>query len=203
MGILAINVKKLRKITGLTQENLATLLDVGKTTINNIESGYLAAPSEKLLEKLAQVFNTTANALLGIEPLDTSEGRAVYVAESVSYEMPLLEIAKIIDTVFIDTKELHGYSYIGLKVNDNSMNNEKLFAGDTVIVRQNAMIRNGDIVAVAYNGESSIIRKIFTMDEKVILKPCENEGKYKEIHLDKTKDKIKAIGKVVKVMRNL
>ena len=140
---------------------------------------------------------------MGIEPLDTSEGRAVYVAESVSYELPLIENAKVIDTVFIDTKELHGYSYIGLRVNDNSMSGEKIFAGDTVIIRQNAMIRNGDIVAVAYNTQDSVIRRIFTMEDTVLLKPCANEGNDEEVTLNKTKDKIKVIGKVVKVIRNL
>jgi len=203
MGILAVNVRKLRKIVGLTQENLAKLLDVGKTTINNIETGYVQTPPLTLLEKLAAVFNTTPDALLGKAPLDTQEGRAVYVAESIGYEVSLLENAKIIDTVFIDTKELHGYSYVGLKVNDNSMCDEKLFFGDTVIVRQNAMVKNGDVVAVAYNEHSSIIRKIFSKDNIVILKPCTNVGNYEEIHLDKEKDRIKVIGKVVKVIRDL
>lgn len=203
MGILAVNIRKLRKMTGLTQENLATLVGCGVTSVNNIETGYLEAPHLKIMEKLALIFNTTPNALLGREPLDTREGRAVYVAESIGYEVALLENAKIIDTVFIDTKELHGYSYIGLKVNDNAMCDAKLFSGDTVIVRQNAILKNGDIVAVAYNNESSIIRKIFFRDNIVILKPCTNVGNYREIYLDKEKDKIKVIGKVVKTTRNI
>ena len=62
MGILAINVRKLRKMTGLTQGNLSTLINVGETTINNIESGYLEAPPEKILEKIAMIFGTTSGA---------------------------------------------------------------------------------------------------------------------------------------------
>lgn len=203
MGILAINIRKLRQIVGLTQENLAKLLDVGTTTVNNIESGYIEAPPLKLLEKLAEIFNTTPDALIGRAPLDTQEGRAVYVAESIAGEISLLENAKIIDTVFIDSSELHGYSYIGLKVNDNSMCDERIFFGETVIVRQNAVVKNGDIVAVTYNHHSSIIRKYFSKDDVVILKPCNHVANYEEIHLDKKKDNIKVIGKIVKVIRNL
>lgn len=203
MGILAINIRKLRQIVGLTQENLAKLLDVGTTTVNNIESGYIQTPPVKLLEKLAEIFNTTPEALIGRAPLDTQEGRAVYVAESISGEISLLENAKIIDTVFMDSSELHGYSYIGLKVNDNSMCDERLFFGDTVIVRQNAMVKNGDIVAVTYKHQESVIRKYFSKDDIVILKPCNHMGNYEEIHLNKEKDNVKVIGKVVKVIRDL
>ena len=203
MGLLAINIRAVRKRKGITIEQLADLLKIGKTTLYNVETGYTQSLPDGILEKLAKVFGTTKEGLLGNEPLVTDEGRAVYVTEYLSYDKPFLELDKIVETVFIDEKELHGYKYIGLKVHDNAMCNEKIFFGDTVIVRQNAVLKDGDIAAVIYKNNNSIIRKYFFDGKTVLLKPCTDIGNYEEIRLEKEKDRIVAIGKVVKVIRDL
>lgn len=206
MGILAINIQAVRKRKGLTLEQLAELLNIGKTTLYNVETGYTKTLPDGIIEKLAAIFGTTVGGLLGNEPLVTDEGRAVYVTDSISYEKPFLELDKIVETVFIDEKELHGYKYIGLKVKDNAMCNEKIFLGDTVVVRQNAILKNGDIAAVVMKDNDGIVRKYFCEEDTVILKPCTNVGEYEEIRLKRKKDGndgILAIGKVVKVIRDL
>ena len=52
MGMLSAHIKSLRKNAGLTQEQLGIRVGVGATTINNIESGYLASPDIKARRNL-------------------------------------------------------------------------------------------------------------------------------------------------------
>ncbi len=201
MEILAKNLALLRKNAGITRGELAERVGVGVTTITNIETGYTAAPPTKLMDKLAETFGTTVDAILGIKNLEIGErSRVVYVTESISNEKPFLEVDKIIDTMFIDRDKIKGYDHIGLRINDNSMENVRICKGDTVLVRQNAFVHNGDIVVVVYKTHDAVVRKYYDDGEKIILKA---EGDYKiypDIILDKDKDRIVIIGKVVNCM---
>ena len=57
------NIKKLRKIKGFTQEELASKLNVTRQTISKWEKGY-SVPDAEILEKLAEIFETNVSQLL-------------------------------------------------------------------------------------------------------------------------------------------
>ena len=200
MGILAVNVSLLRKRTGLTESQFATRLNVGKTTVNNIETGYLSAPSDKLLESIAKVFDTTVDGLLGKTYLDIAErARMVYVVNSIDAKRPFVEYDRIIGSVFIDRDKLRGYDYFGLKVNDNSMANRRILTGDVVIVRKDCPVKNNDIVVVTVeNSEVAVVRTYHKIKDKIILKAANDSGLYSDITVDSEKDSFNLIGKVVK-----
>ncbi len=200
MNILAVNVSLLRKRTGLSTNQLAKRLGVGNTTVNNLETGYLTSPSEKLLCDLAIVFDTTVDGLLGRAPLDVAErARMVYVVDSVSATSTLVEYDKIIGSVFIDRDKLRGYEYFGLLTKDNSMANRRILAGDIVIVRCDCPLKNNDIVAVLKKaGGETILRSYFKKGKKIILKAESDSYLYKDIILEDGDNRFKVIGKVVK-----
>ena len=58
------NIKKLRKIKGFTQEELASKLNVTRQTISKWEKGY-SVPDAEILENLAEIFETNVSQLLG------------------------------------------------------------------------------------------------------------------------------------------
>ena len=58
-------LQRLRKRQGLTQRELANALGVSRNSVNRLENA-LAAPSVKLLERLADLFATTLPTLLKI-----------------------------------------------------------------------------------------------------------------------------------------
>ena len=199
MGILRVNVELLRKRIGITQKQLAERIDVGTTTIINIETGYISLPSERVLNSLAKVFDTTIDGLLGRKPLDVAErARMVYIVDSLDPRNPLVEVDKIIGSVFIDRDELRGYEHFGLKIKDNSMANRRIITGDIVIVRRSEHVKNDDIVvATTKDTEEVVVRTYIKHKDKVILKAENDSGLYKDFVFETDKNKFNLIGKVI------
>lgn len=203
MNLFGINVCLMRKRTGLTQKELGERVGVGETTIQNIETGYLSSPAESLVDRLCEAFNTTRDGLLGITPLDVGErSRAIYVTDSISNDKPFLEVDRIVDTIFVDRDELRGYEYIGLRISDNAMEKSRICLGDTVLVKKDAIVKNGDIVVSIYKDSDSVVRRYYKNGNKVILK-SDDEKYYPDIVLDTETDRFVVIGKVVKCLFNL
>ncbi len=203
MNLFGINVYLMRKRTGLTQKELGERVGVGETTIQNIETGYLSSPTESLTDKLCTAFNTTRDGLLGLAPLDVGErSRAIYVTDSISNDKPFLEVDRIVDTIFIDRDELRGYEYIGLRISDNAMEKSRICCADTVLVRKDAIIKNGDIVVAVYKDSDSVVRRYYKNGNQIVLK-SDDEKYYPDIVLDTEKDRFVVIGKVVKCLFNL
>lgn len=200
MGILSVNIALLRKRTGLTVKQLAERIEVGSTTIINIETGYITAPSERIISALAKVFDTTIDGLLGRTHLDIAErARMVYVVDSLDPKNPFVEYEKIIGSVFIDRDKLRGYEYFGLKIKDNSMVNRRILSGDVVIVRRDSPVRNDDIVVVAAKGREEILIRTFIKNKnKIVLKAENDSDLYEDLVFDIGQDMFKLIGKVIK-----
>lgn len=72
--MLSDNIKNLRKAKGLSQDELATKLNVVRQTISKWEKG-LSVPDSEMLVTIAEALGTTVNTLLGetIEPDISSE----------------------------------------------------------------------------------------------------------------------------------
>ena len=169
MNMLAVNVAMLRKRTGLNVKQLADMMGVGETTVRNIETGYTELPPAHILEKLSVIFGTTPDGLMGRKPLEVAEkSRAIYVAESISNETALIEVSKIVDTIFVDRDVLEGYRHFGLRVKDNSMANARICSGDTVLVREGVPIKNGDIAVVIYKDSDAVVRRVFRNEDSVL-----------------------------------
>ncbi len=200
MGLLAVNIMLLRKRIGITAEQLATRLGVGATTINNLETGYLTSPNSGLLGKLAEIFDTTIDGLLGNTPLDIAErARMVYIVDSIDPAKPFVEYDRIIGSVYIDRDKLRGYEYFGLKLKDNSMVNRRLLSGDVVIVKVDSPVKNNDIVVAFYEGcEDAVVRTYCKIKDEVILKAENDSDLYTDVRVKEYSKSLKVIGKVVK-----
>ena len=198
MEMLAVHVKSLRKNSGISQEQLAARLGVGVTTVNNIESGYLTAPGTKILEKLAETFFVTVNDLLHSVSPDVGErSKMVHIVSSVSSAKPFVEISKIVETAFIDRLDMRGFEYMGIKMPDKAMIEEAIKENANVIIRQNDILKNGDIIAATYHNHDAVIRTYYREGNIVVLKAANSSGLYPDIVLDVDKDNFHPIGKVV------
>lgn len=199
MSYLAAHIKGLRKNAGLTQKQLAARAGVGLTTVKNIESEYLTAPAFKILDALAKVFAADPDSLLSRMSVDVGErSKMVHVVHSISNEKPFLEMDKIVETVFIDRDELRGYEYMGIKMPDNSMIEDHICKGASVIIRQDAPIKNGDIVLAVCGDSDGIVRRYFSDGKEVLLSASGNKELYPDIRIDVEKDRLVILGKLVR-----
>ena len=79
--MLAENIKAIRKQRGMTQEELATRLNVVRQTVSNWEKG-LSVPDADLLKRIAEILETDVSTLLGA-PIST-ETNTNEIAEQLS-----------------------------------------------------------------------------------------------------------------------
>ena len=199
MQLFGTHIKSLRVNAGLTQAQLAKRIDVGVTTINNIETGYITSPAPKIVDRLAETFFTDSYSLMHRISVDVGEkAKMVHVVGSISCKNPYIEPEKIIQTVFIDRDELRGYEYLGMRMPDEAMIDAHICRGDSVIVRQDALVKNGDNIIAVYNGCDGIVRTLERNGNKVVLKAQNSSGLYPDICLDAEKDNFRIIGKVVR-----
>jgi transcriptional regulator with XRE-family HTH domain len=64
LSTLAINIRKLRREKGLSQDKLSKLADVAFHTISKIEAGDTPNPTIETLVKIADALEVTVNDLL-------------------------------------------------------------------------------------------------------------------------------------------
>ena len=76
MNMFNENLKAMRKAKGYTQEELAIKLNVVRQTVSKWEKG-LSVPDADILEKIADVLETTVSTLLGQTVTDETDKNAV------------------------------------------------------------------------------------------------------------------------------
>lgn len=70
------NIKLLRKRKGLTQEELAVRVNVVRQTVSKWEKG-LSVPDAEMLQKIAEVLDTSVSQLLGATEISEPAGNEV------------------------------------------------------------------------------------------------------------------------------
>lgn len=73
-------IKKLRTEAGMTQEELASKINVGKSSISMYENNKIR-PDDDLKQKLCDIFNVTLDYLMGRSILKTPEERIAFHLE--------------------------------------------------------------------------------------------------------------------------
>lgn len=84
------NFKKLREEHNLTQDKLASLLEIKQTTYSNYEKGKTEAPY-CILKKLSKIYNVTIDYLLCNE----TKGLTIYTEEQKTAISTLVELEQI------------------------------------------------------------------------------------------------------------
>lgn len=72
MSKLTENIKSFRLLQGLTQKQLAEMIDCAPSTLSNWEKGE-ASPNGDNIYKLCEVFSTSPDVLFGFKPIQDLE----------------------------------------------------------------------------------------------------------------------------------
>ncbi len=179
MTITSIRLQELRKARGYSQQDVASLIGVGRTTYLKYENGD-NRPTRKLNE-LARLFNVSTDYLLGLtdtptesltQPLSQSlskeRGVRIPVLGRVVAGIPIEAIEEVIDWEEIPQRLAASGKFFALRVCGHSME-PRILEGDVVIVRQQEDVESGDIAIVMVNGDEATVKRVKKQEDGITL----------------------------------
>lgn len=168
-----IKLREARERAGISQKNLAQIIQVSPSRYNQWETGKYN-PDTEMLILIAKALNTSVEYLIGNtdDPSpNKKEGYRIPVLGTVAAGIPLTAIENIEDWEEIDPELLKdGSEYVGLKIHGHSME-PRMRDGDVVIVRLQDDCNTGDIAIVIVNGDEATCKKIKKTPEGIMLIP--------------------------------
>ncbi len=195
--MLANRLKELRKEKGLTLDALAERLGTSKQTIHRYENGIISNIPHDKVRALARALEVAPSELMGWESDELTEGVSVK-------RLPLL--GEIACGVPIYAEQENGsYVYVSaeldadfcLTAHGDSMRDARIYDGDTVFIKKQSSVDNGEIAAVIIDDEATLKRVYFYPGEgKLILSP-ENPKYAPLVYINEELNSIKILGKAV------
>ena len=195
-------LSKLMRSVGLTEKNLALLLNVSEQRVENLLTGYSEADLDVLV-RVAEVFNVSYDyaAARSDDPEvhESSNSKEIFVAERISPYDGVIMQKDVVGTAFVDKSKMHGKEYFGFIMPDDSMVKARILKNDTLIVRRQNFANNGDVVIAVVDDGDAIVRT-YNRTGNVVILTCEGDGmKYRPIKIDTTETKFSILGKVDEV----
>lgn len=213
MTLFGYTLSFLRSRKKLSCAALSEALGIGKTTLENIESGYIV-PEMDVATKIADYFGVTVAYMKGsvefsVPPATGGEGsmrvpqryvrlRPVTIQrlESGTEVRQAAEANEIILPLPAGDRS----DYVAIEVTDNSMARYCATAGDLLVVREDALkIRNGDLVLLLSDDGHVIVRRYFRDGDGIVLR-SDNDDLLPPIRLSDCDKTCRLIGTVVKIM---
>ena len=194
-------LKSLRKSKGLSQSELAKILDISTSSVGMYESGK-RQPNFETEEKIAKFFGVGLDTLRGNQiggTANKANGIMVPLLDEVKEGLPSDTIQNILDYVLITEELASDGEYFALNIKGDSM--EPLInEGDTVIVRRQDDADTGDIVIACIDSNNAVCKKLLKHRNSMTLLSFNN--KYIPLEFDsRSKSSVAIIGKVVELRR--
>lgn len=196
-------IKSLREKHSMDQQTLAEKLNTTGVTISRYESGARKA-NQDVLFKLAKLFNVNINyffpTIHNAVNINLNNFRRVPLVGEIACGTPILAEQNIEGYVPMYFKNNNkNDSFFALICKGNSMS-PTLRDGDTVFIKRQPTVEDGEIAAVLVDDESSAtLKRIKHLHDQVLLMPDNTDG-FTPIVLDKDHPG-RILGKVVESRR--
>ncbi|MBQ7875579.1 MAG: helix-turn-helix domain-containing protein [Oscillospiraceae bacterium] len=161
--------KNLRRDHDMTQKELGQKLGLATSTIGMYERGE-REPDFETLEKIANFFCVSMNALLGKEDSVKPAGKKIPVLGKVAAGIPITAVENILDYEEISTEMASSGDYVALKIVGSSME-PRMYEGDVVIVRVQDTVEHGEVAVVMVDGSEATVKKIQFQKNGILLQP--------------------------------
>ena len=152
------NLKNARKAARLTQAELASKIGITQSGYSDWERGETKIDSASLA-KLSEILEVSIDYLVGKTNSTGNKYIRIPVLGRVAAGIPIDAIEEIIDWEDISATAAADGEYFGLVIKGRSME-PKISDGDTVIVRKQPDVRDGEIAVVLVNGDEGTVKKI-------------------------------------------
>jgi repressor LexA len=185
-------IKTYRKNRGLSQQDLADHFGYKSfTTIQKWEDGS-STPPAKTVKLLAEFFGVSLEDLL-----NESEKIAIPILGTVRGGSLRLAQDEWLGQELVPVEESLGGEYFYLEVIGDSMMNARIFPGDLVYVKRQAVVNSGSI-AVVLVGDEATLKRVYYKDNGIVLHP--ENPKYEDMVFseeDIEQKNIQIIGEVI------
>lgn len=192
---------ELRKEKKYSQSDIARMLGISRQAYSNYELGN-REPDYNTLVKLAEFFNVSVDYLLGRETNDIYASIGAMPVKKI--KLPVLGNVACGEPIYAN-EELDGYVYIDedigadfcLHAHGDSMVNARIFDGDTLFVKKQDMVDDGEIAVVLIEDEATVKRVYYDRENNTITLMPENPA-YKPMRYNGEElNNIRILGKVI------
>lgn len=201
-------IKLLRTERGITQEQLASMLKVSRSTIGMYESGK-REPDFETSEAIADIFNVDMDFLMGRSDVERKHPLTPTTVIPPGFQpMPEMATVPVVGRIACGepiTAEQNIEKYVDvpedvrcdfcLECEGDSMIDVGIHSGDMVYIRIQPEVENGEIAAVRI-GDEATLKKVYYDGESLILMPC-NASYLPKTYSGPALEDIKIEGKVV------
>ena len=169
----AEKLKELRRQKGLTQSELAKLLNMQRSTLGMYETGK-REPNFEILNMFANFFNVDMNTLMDMNntsnqnPSSPVRAIRIPVVGTVVAGIPLEAVENIIGYEEISPAMAATGEHFALRIKGTSME-PRICEGDIVIVRKQEDVESGDVAIVLVNGAEATVKKVKKTEEGITL----------------------------------
>lgn len=206
---MAKRIKDLRTSQGMTLEQIAEKVGVGKSTVRKWETGLIANMRRDKIAALADALNTSPMYLMGwsdeINPapaLDLSKFDNIYPVKLKKF--PLLGEIACGKPIFAN-EDRESYILAGsdihadfcLRAKGDSMINARILDGDIVFIRKQDMVDNGEIAAVAIGDDVTLKRVVYYPEQNLLILKAENSKYQDMIYAQDQLDQVYILGKAI------
>lgn len=208
MADFASTIKRLRTERGITQEQLAAMLKVSRSTIGMYETGS-REPDFETCEAIADIFNVDMDYLIGRSPVERKkvvippgfqpmpEMSAVPLVGSIACGTPILAEQNIEARIGVPALWQADFA---LTCHGNSMA-AMIQDGDIVCIRKQPEVENGEIAAVRI-GEEATLKRFYRQGDTVMLQ-AENPAFSPLVYTRDQLNEITIEGRVVGICRGI
>lgn len=201
-----MNLRNLRNAKNYSQQKLANLIGVSRSTIAMWETG-ASQPDNDTLSRLADFFGVSVDYLLGREnniakqdPLP--EYSNIFRIEKKRY--PLLGDIACGKPLFAD-EDHESFVLAGsavdadfcLRAKGDSMTGARIYDGDIVFIKEMPVVENGDIAAVVIGDDATLKRVYYYPEKKKLVLNAENPRYEPFVFVEEELNEIRILGKAV------
>lgn len=205
----AKNIKDLREMYNLSQADLGKIAGVTDKAVSTWESG-IKSPRMGTIEKIARHFGLKKSNLIednGLNKTFSSNDCEPYcpthripILGNISAGLPLYAEEHIEGYTYTDLN--HGEEYFALRVKGDSMTAARIYDGDTLIVRRQPEVEDGEIAVVLVDGDSATVKRFYRNKDTVTLVPQSLNPAHMPQIYNLKETQIIVLGKVVRSQIN-
>lgn len=165
-------IRMLRMKNNLKQEELAKIINVSQASLSGYENGKYE-PDNKTLLHLASLFHVTTDYLLGndtiLEPFNKTT-KKIPVLKNLRSEVSFESAENIVGYEEINEEMAEQGDFFAIKMHGDRME-PRIQDGDTVIVQNQASVKDGDVAVVSIRGEEATVTRIARHGSGITLIP--------------------------------